>query len=117
MTDLNYAVYTYSPLNRLKGSVASGDNYSCKRALSENPVIYADLLDSCHSSKRGIRDCERSEQRRRHKIGIKKSRMITNDANCTNVRTRAHHHKIRVVSLGFPIVPCRSIRTMEAAHG
>ncbi len=29
MTDLDYAVYPYSPLNRLKGSVASGDNYNC----------------------------------------------------------------------------------------
>ena len=29
MTDPNYAVYTYSLLNRLKGSVASGDNYNC----------------------------------------------------------------------------------------
>ena len=28
MTDLNYAVYTYSLLNRLKGSVVSGDNYN-----------------------------------------------------------------------------------------
>ncbi len=28
MTDLNYAVYTYSLLNGLKESVASGDNYN-----------------------------------------------------------------------------------------
>jgi hypothetical protein len=28
MTDLNYAVYTYSLLDRLEGSVASGDNYN-----------------------------------------------------------------------------------------
>jgi energy-coupling factor transport system ATP-binding protein len=59
-------------------------------ARSNNPVISADLLDSCHSSIRVIRD----------KIGIKKSRMMTNDANCTNVRTRSHHHKIRVFTLG-----------------
>nr|QNT35514.1 hypothetical protein ICMCNNFD_00032 [uncultured Methanosarcinales archaeon] len=80
MTDPNYAVYPHSLLNRPKGSVASGDNYSCRRALSKNPAISADLLDSCHSFKRGIRDCERSERSRWHKICIKKSRMITNDA-------------------------------------
>ena len=64
-------------------------------ALSKNPVISADLLDSCHSFIRGIRD----------KISTKRSRMVTNDANCTNVRTRAQHHKIRVFSLEFSIVP------------
>ena len=36
-----------------------------------------DLLDSCHSFKRVIRD----------KISIERSRMVTNDANRTNVRT------------------------------
>jgi len=30
MTDLDYAVYPYPLLNRLKGSVASGDNYNCR---------------------------------------------------------------------------------------
>ena len=61
-----------------------------RAARSNNPVISADLLDSRHSSIRVIRD----------KIGIKKSRMMTNDANCTNVRTRSHHHKLRVFTLG-----------------
>jgi hypothetical protein len=28
MTDRNYAVYTYSLLNRLNGAVASGGNYN-----------------------------------------------------------------------------------------
>jgi|LGVE01.1.fsa_nt_gb hypothetical protein len=107
MTDLNYAVCTHSLLKGLKGSVARGGNYNCRKTLSKNPVIFSDLLDSCHSFKRGIRD----------KISIKKSRMMPNGANCTNVRTRAHHHKIRVFSLEFPIVSCRRIRTMEAAHG
>ena len=64
-------------------------------ALSKNPVISVDLLDSCHSFIRAIRD----------KISTKRSRMVTNDANCTNVRTRAHHHKIDVFSLEFSIVP------------
>ncbi len=64
-------------------------------ALPNNPAISDDLLDSCHSSIRVIRD----------KIGIKKSRMMTNDANCTNVRTRSHHPNIRVFSPKFPIVP------------
>jgi hypothetical protein len=40
-------------------------------------VFSADLLDSCHSSKRGIRD----------KIRTKRSRMATNDANYTNLET------------------------------
>ena len=66
-----------------------------KGALSKNPVISTDLLDSCHSFIRAIRD----------KISTKRSRMVTNDANCTNVRTRAHHHKIDVFSLEFSIVP------------
>ena len=74
-------------------------------ARSKNPVISADLLDSCHSFIRVIRDCERSERSRWHKISIKRSRMVTNDANCTNVRTHAHHHKIDVFSLEFSIVP------------
>ena len=47
--------------------------------LSKNPVISADLLDSCHSFIRGIRD----------KISTKGSRIVTNNANCTNVRTCA----------------------------
>ncbi len=29
MTDLNYAVYPHSLLNRLKGLIADSDNYSC----------------------------------------------------------------------------------------
>ena len=57
--------------------------------------ISVDLLDSCHSFIRVIRD----------KISTKRSRMVTNDANCTNVRTWAHYHKIRVFSLEFSIVP------------
>jgi hypothetical protein len=46
-----------------------------KRALSKNPVIYADLLDSWHSFIRAIRD----------KISTNRSRMATNDANYTNL--------------------------------
>nr|QNO48589.1 hypothetical protein CJINKJJD_00022 [Methanosarcinales archaeon ANME-2c ERB4]QNO49200.1 hypothetical protein DHJJDJHP_00007 [Methanosarcinales archaeon ANME-2c ERB4] len=30
MTDPNYVVYTYSLLNRPKGSVASSGNYNCR---------------------------------------------------------------------------------------
>jgi len=30
MTDLNYAVYTYSLLKGLNGSVASSGNYNCR---------------------------------------------------------------------------------------
>ena len=62
--------------------------------------ISVDLLDSCHSFKRDIRDCKRSDQRRRHKVHTKRSRMVTKDANCTNVRTRAHHHKNQSVFTG-----------------
>ena len=71
--------------------------------------ISADLLDSCHSF---IRDCEHSERSRWHKISTRDGcadaahpRIVTNDANCTNVRTRAHHHEIDVFSLEFSIVP------------
>ena len=46
-------------------------------ALSKNPVISADLLNSCHSFKR-----EHS-----YKISTERSRMVTNDANCTNLVT------------------------------
>ncbi len=45
------------------------------RTLSKNPVISADLLDSGHSFIRAIRD----------KISTKRSRMVTNDANYTNL--------------------------------
>jgi hypothetical protein len=44
-------------------------------ALSKNPVISADLLDSCHSFIRGIRD----------KISTKRSRMMANATNYTNL--------------------------------
>jgi hypothetical protein len=30
MTELDYAVYTYSLLNRLKGLIASGGNHNCR---------------------------------------------------------------------------------------
>jgi len=33
MTDLNYAVYPYSLLNRLKGLIASGDNRRSVRTM------------------------------------------------------------------------------------
>ena len=52
--------------------------------------IFVDLLDSYHSFKRGIRD----------KIGTNRSRMVTNDVNCTNVRTCVHHHKNQSVFTG-----------------
>ncbi|PXF62141.1 MAG: hypothetical protein C4B59_00585 [Candidatus Methanogaster sp.] len=64
-------------------------------ALSKNPMVFDDLLDSCHSSIRGIRD----------KISTNRSRMVTNDANCTNVRRRVHHHKIKVFSMEFSVAP------------
>jgi hypothetical protein len=54
--------------------------------------ISADLLDSWHSFKRVIRDCERSERSHWHKISIKRSRMVTNDANYTNVRAYVGWH-------------------------
>jgi len=56
--------------------------------LSKNSVILADLLDSCHSFIRVIRD----------KISTKRSRMVTNYTNLVAT-------KIRVISLNISIVP------------
>jgi len=59
------------------------------KTLSKNPVISADLLDSCHSFIRAIRD----------KISTKRSRMATNDANYTNlvaIKSECFHWSFRL---------------------
>nr|QNO49323.1 hypothetical protein HONBAIEO_00017 [Methanosarcinales archaeon ANME-2c ERB4]QNO49424.1 hypothetical protein JHKIABMC_00030 [Methanosarcinales archaeon ANME-2c ERB4] len=50
-------------------------------ALSKNPMISADLLDSCHSFIRAIRD----------KISTKKSRMIANATNLPATKSECFH--------------------------
>ena len=72
------------------------------RALSKNPVISADLFDSCHSFIRVIRD----------KISIMRSRMATNDANYTNLVAT----KPRVFSLNNSIVPAIRYRELHSLN-
>ena len=62
---------------------------------SKNPVIFADLLNSCHSFKRGIRD--KISTKRWLRRCLAHSRMSTNDANYLNLGC----HTIRVFSLNY----------------
>ena len=56
-------------------------NSLCVKALSKNPVISADLLDSCHSFIRVVRD----------KIGTKRSRMMANATNLSATKSECFH--------------------------